>query len=146
MSVSLDRPLYDASWGAAVARFFANYSIFRGRASRREYWWWALTNALILTALNIVASVTGAEDWRSGVISLPLAGGPGGTITTVPGAIALIYGLGTLLPNLAVTWRRLHDTDRSGAWFFLSFVPVIGWIVVFFFLIGRPREEGRRFD
>jgi uncharacterized membrane protein YhaH (DUF805 family) len=146
MSAPLDRPLYDASWGAAVARFFANYSIFRGRASRSEYWWWALTNALIIIALNTLASVSGAEGWQNGAITLPLAGGPGGLITTIPGAIALIYGLGTLLPNLAITWRRLHDTDRSGAWFLLTFLPVVGWIVVFFFLIGRPREEGSRFD
>ncbi|CDK00756.1 Predicted membrane protein [Microbacterium sp. C448] len=146
MSAPLDRPLYGASWGSAIARFFGNYSIFRGRASRSEYWWWVLTNALIIIVLNTIAAVSGAEGWQNGAVALPLAGGPGGVVTTVPGAIALIYGLGTLLPNLALTWRRLHDTDRSGAWFFLTFLPVIGWIVLFFFLIGSPREEGRRFD
>lgn len=146
MSVSLDHPKYGASWGDAIVRFFANYSTFRGRASRSEYWWWALTNALILTAMNFFATAWGVDDWQSAPIGLPLMGGPTGPITSIPAVVSLVFVLGTLLPNLALTWRRLHDTDRSGAWFFLAFLPVVGWIVLFFFLIGGPREEGRRFD
>ena len=146
MSAPLDRPLYGASWGAAIVRFFANYSIFRGRASRSEYWWWVLTNGLATTAINLIATASGTTDWQNGSFGLPLTGGPSGAINTVPGAIALVYALVTLLPNLAITWRRLHDTDRSGGWFFLVFLPIIGWIALFFFLVGRSREEGRRFD
>lgn len=146
MSAPLDRPLYGASWGAAVARFFANYSIFRGRASPSEYWWWTLTNALILNAFNLFALFAGADDWQFGPIGLPLMGGATGPITGPLGVVVLIYSLGTLLPNLAITWRRLHDTDRSGLWFFLAFVPVVGWIVLLFFLVSGPREAGRRFD
>jgi uncharacterized membrane protein YhaH (DUF805 family) len=146
MRAPLDQPLYGASWGVAIARFFGNYAIFRGRASPSEYWWWALTNALVTLALNLLANALGADPWQDGPLALPLAGGASGAVTSVPGLLALIYTLGTLLPNLALTWRRLHDTDRSGGWFFLFVVPLIGWIVLFFFLIGRPREEGRRFD
>ncbi|MET0672143.1 MAG: DUF805 domain-containing protein [Microbacterium pygmaeum] len=146
MSIPLDRPYYGAPWAVAIARFFGNYAIFRGRASRSEYWWWALTNALILGAMSILAGATGADEWPNGQIALPLGGGPSGPVTTTAGVIALVYWLGTLLPNFALTWRRLHDTDRSGAWFLLVVIPLIGWIVVFFFLIGRPAEGGRRFD
>ena len=146
MSLALAQPAYGASWGAAIARFFGKYATFRGRASRSEYWWWALTNALIGIALNILAGAVGADDMQRIPIALPLAGGPSGPVTSVVGAIALVYALATLLPNLALTWRRLHDTDRSGGWFFLVLVPVVGWIVLFFFLIGRPRPEGVRFD
>lgn len=73
-------------------------------------------------------------------------GGSTEAITGAAGFLALIFSLGTLLPNLAITWRRLHDTGRSGAWFFIAFLPVVGWIVLLIFLIGSPREEGRRFD
>lgn len=57
MSAPLDPPLYGASWGDAIVRFFANYSVFRGRASPSEYWWWTLTNVLIATSINIAAGV-----------------------------------------------------------------------------------------
>lgn len=144
MTADLARPLYGATWGTAIRRFFGNYAIFRGRASPSEYWWWALTNVLVIIVLNALGA--GTEGWTDRGLGLPLGALPSGLVTTVPGAIALVYGLGTLLPNFALTWRRLHDTDRSGAWFFLTLVPVIGWIVLFFFLIGSPRPEGARFD
>ena len=146
MSAPLDRPLYGASWGSANVRFFANYAIFRGRASPSEYWWWTLTNALIVTSINIAAGVWGTDGWRNLPVGLPLTGGPTGAITSVPALIALIYALATLIPNLALTWRRLHDTDRSGLWFFIAFLPIVGWIVLLIFLVGGPREEGRQFD
>lgn len=142
----LERPLYGASWAAAVTRFFQKYATFRGRASPSEYWWWALTNALATIALNILAAATGADPWENGTLALPPFGGASGAVTSVAGAIALVYGLGTLLPGLAVTWRRLHDTDRSGMWFLLILVPLVGWIVLLVFLTGGPREEGARFD
>lgn len=147
MTSALDRPLYGASWGAAILRFFGNYAIFRGRASRSEYWWWALTNVLVTLALNALGGSLGADEWRDGPVALPLGGGPGGPVTSIPGLIALVYGLGTLLPNLALTWRRLHDTDRSGLFFLLVFIPLIGWIVLFFLLLQRSDPNGaRRFD
>lgn len=88
----------------------------------------------------------GADDGAWGPIGLPLMGGPTGAITGIPGVLALIFSLGTLLPNRALTWRRLHDTGRSGLWFFIAFLPIVGWIVLLVFLVGGPREEGRRFD
>jgi uncharacterized membrane protein YhaH (DUF805 family) len=146
MSVAAENPKYGASWGEAILRFFANYSIFRGRASQSEYWWWALTNALVVVTLNISVGAWAPDGWRNLAIGLPLFSGPTEAITSVSGAIALIYALGTLLPNLAITWRRLHDTGRSGLWFFIAFVPIIGFIVLLVFLVGGPRDEGRRFD
>lgn len=146
MAPALDRPLYGASWGAAVARYVGNYARFRGRASRSEYWWWALTNVLITIALNWLGQTLDPGGWRDGAIGLPLSSGSFGSFGTVAGVIALVYGLGTLIPNFALTWRRLHDTNRGGAWFFLVLIPIVGWIVLFFFLIGRPHDEGRRFD
>jgi uncharacterized membrane protein YhaH (DUF805 family) len=146
MSVPLDRPYYGASWGSAISRFFANYAIFRGRASRSEYWWWALTNVLIGVALNAFASVWGVEPGEPLRLALPLLGGPTGSVTTVPGVVALVYTLGTLLPGLALTWRRLHDSDHSGGWFFIVLIPLVGPILLLVLLVSGPQEGGRRFD
>lgn len=53
---------------------------------------------------------------------------------------------GTLIPALALTWRRLHDTDRSGVWFFIVFIPIVGAIVLLVFTLLSARPAGARFD
>lgn len=58
-----------------------------------------------------------------------------------------LYALGTLLPNLAVTVRRLHDTGKSGWWIFINFVPLVGfiWLIVLLATAGQqqPNEYGQ---
>lgn len=126
----LDAPFPGAPLLIAVRRFLQNYATFRGRASRAEFWWPILVVGLFPTAVQVLTGVT-TGDWR------PL---DGTFVTTLPEAIVVAFGLVTMLPVLAVTWRRLHDTGRSGAWFFLIFVPVLGilWLVVLLALPG-PR-------
>lgn len=53
---------------------------------------------------------------------------------------------GYLIPALALTWRRLHDSDRSGAWFFIILVPLIGAIVLLIFTLLRAHPSDARFD
>ncbi len=129
----LDAPVPGASPLIAVRRFFHNYANFRGRASRAEFWWPILVVALFPTAVQVLTGlITG--DWR------PI---DGAFANTLPEAIVAAFGLVTLLPLLAVTWRRLHDTGRSGAWFFLVFLPLVGivWLIVLFALPGRRGER-----
>jgi len=90
--------------GRAINSCLTNYASFSGRAPRAEYWWWFL----FLVTLEIVAYVVH----------------PGLYILTL---------LALLLPTLAVSIRRLHDTDRSGWWYLLAFVPLGGLAVLFFF-------------
>ncbi|MFZ7229532.1 DUF805 domain-containing protein, partial [Avibacterium avium] len=52
-----------------------------------------------------------------------------------------IYGLATLIPSLAVRVRRLHDTDRSGWWLLIGFIPVIGFIVLFIFIHHQSQTQ-----
>jgi uncharacterized membrane protein YhaH (DUF805 family) len=150
-AVPLSSPRYGARWGEAIVRFFRKYATFSGRASRSEYWWWVLTNVIVSSVLSLFARADG-ESW-GGVSLWPMPyvvwGAPFGQntiVTSVAGAIALVYSLGTLLPSLAVIWRRLHDTDRSGAWFFLILIPVIGAIVLIVFTAERQRPSGARYD
>jgi uncharacterized membrane protein YhaH (DUF805 family) len=57
--------------------------------------------------------------------------------------LRIVYGLGVLLPSLAVGFRRLHDTNRSGWWLLLDLIPVIGAIVllVFFCTDSNPGDN-----
>jgi uncharacterized membrane protein YhaH (DUF805 family) len=94
------------------------YTVFTGRARRKEYWFFVLFNIIVSAALNIVDYFTGTY---SSAYGMGLLGG--------------LYSLAVLLPAIAVAIRRLHDTGRSGWWLLLSLVPVIGWIVLLVFMV-----------
>ena len=102
-----------------------NYAVFQGRARRKEYWFFILFNLLISILLGIVDA------------AVALAAG-------VP-IIGLVYALAVLLPALAVTVRRLHDTDRSGWWVLISVVPLIGPIVLIVFAATEGTRGPNRF-
>ena len=87
------------------------YAVFSGRARRKEYWLFLLFNIIISIALGLIEG---------------LAGGPG----VLPG----IYCLAVLLPGIAVSVRRLHDTNRSGWWLLLGLIPLVGGIVLLVFM------------
>jgi uncharacterized membrane protein YhaH (DUF805 family) len=59
-------------------------------------------------------------------------------------AVRVVFSIATLLPSLAVGARRLHDTDRSGWWQLLMFIPFIGWIIliIFFAQEGKSNRYG----
>ena len=89
-----------------------NYAVFTGRARRTEYWMFTLVNFIIAMAIGIVEGVLGG-----------------------PGVLGVLYFLAVLIPAIAVSVRRLHDTGRSGLWLLISFVPLIGAIVLLVFMV-----------
>lgn len=93
------------------------YTVFGGRARRKEYWFFALFNTLISFALGFIDVAVGF------------------TAASSVGILSVIYGLGVIIPSLAVTFRRLHDTGRSGWWLLILLIPLIGAIVVLVFMI-----------
>jgi uncharacterized membrane protein YhaH (DUF805 family) len=102
------------SFGEAVSSGFHNYVTFGGRAVRSEYWYWQLFTVLVA----IVASVSDA----------------------VLGAASMIYGLTTLallLPGLAVSVRRFHDSSKNGWNLLWFFVPVLGWLYLLYLVVRR---------
>ncbi len=103
------------NWYLEVLR---KYAEFNGRASRQEYWFFLLFNLLISAFLATI-------DFFSGTFN----------VETGFGLLSGIYSLAVLVPSIAVTVRRLHDTDRSGWWLFIGLIPIIGGIVLFIFTI-----------
>lgn len=95
------------------------YVVFEGRARRMEFWMFNLISFIIVCVLS------GIE------VALGIFG------------LSALYSLAVLLPSIAVAARRLHDTDRSGWWLLIAFVPFIGLIVllVFYFLDGTPGDN-----
>lgn len=100
-------------------RALGKYATFAGRAPRKEYWYFGLINAAILIGLAIAISMTASAGHS------PLA------LTVVYAVFALLI----LVPSISVMVRRLHDTDHSGWWFWISLVPAIGGLVLLVFAV-----------
>jgi uncharacterized membrane protein YhaH (DUF805 family) len=136
-------PYYGAPIGVAIARFWKKYATFSGRASRSEYWWWALVNFGVALVLEIALASFGA--------SAALASGSGAAVVPGPGyfvviALAWVVSLGLLVPSLALVWRRLHDTNRSGGYYFMGLIPFVGPIILIVFFASASDPGGARFD
>lgn len=136
-SAPLDQPLYGASFGDAIRRFFKKYADFTGRASRSEYWWFFLFASLIGIVYGILLSTLG---------SIGNGGSGYGPIAWTLIIVYSLWGLAILVPSLALIWRRLHDANLAGPFFFLGFIPLVGWIILLVFYLMPSKPEGVRFD
>jgi|WetSurMetagenome_2_1015567.scaffolds.fasta_scaffold1075322_1 uncharacterized membrane protein YhaH (DUF805 family) len=108
--------------------FKQKYVDFNGRASRSEYWWFALLYFLVLIA---VIALTGGMMDESGDFS---------TIGIIGFLLVVII---FFLPSLAVSVRRLHDINMSGWWYLISLVPYVGGLVLLVFMVLPPKEPNR---
>ena len=104
------------------------YAVFSGRASRKEFWYFVLLNILAYYLLWIVDVVIGWPDSREeGYI----------------GVLGSIFTVAILIPTVAVSVRRLHDTNRSGWWFLLGLIPLIGIIFLVFMVQDSQSGENQ---
>ena len=101
---------------------FRRYGYIDGRARRAEYWQFQVVQTVVLVALVILGAVIG----------FPF--------------LYLFYVLAAFVPSLAVTVRRLQDTDRSGGWIFVALIPFVGGLVLLYLLCQEgsygPNEYG----
>lgn len=119
-------------FATAVVTCFMKYATFSGRARRAEFWWFALFNFGVMLILAVIDAVFGGPHrW--------MMDGDG------PSPVGAIYWLAVFLPSLTVTVRRLHDTDRTGWWVLLQVVPVIGPLILVWFLATPGTAGPNRF-
>ena len=93
---------------------FHKYVVFDGRASRSEYWLWTLFALLA----SIIAGIFGER-------------------------ISTVVSIALFLPSISVAARRLHDIDRSGWWQLIALIPVVGWIIMLYWLVQPSKEPNR---
>ncbi|MBB3356663.1 MULTISPECIES: DUF805 domain-containing protein [unclassified Novosphingobium] len=106
---------------------YRRYFQFAGRSRRKEYWMFTLFGLLVNLALTIVFGRTTytTMGWYTG----------GSTqLNGVGDALSGLFALFNFIPSLAVSVRRLHDIDRSGWWFLLIFLPILGWFALLVFM------------
>ena len=133
------------TFGQAIANGFKNYVTWKGRATRAEYWWWALFTFIVTLPFSIIDNVSSREALQAAVES----GDQRAALVAVFGPtffILMLVSLVLFLPSLAVTIRRLHDIDRSGGWYWIIFVPFAGIIVLFVFSLLPSTPDKNRFD
>ncbi len=103
------------------------YADFSGRSRRKEYWMFVLLNVLVGMFVGLVflvgyygdMSQTEMDTWLMPVVWL-----------------ACLYSLAAVIPGVAVTIRRLHDTDRSGWNILWGLVPLFGALLLLVYYIG----------
>jgi uncharacterized membrane protein YhaH (DUF805 family) len=100
------------------------YAVFAGRARRKEWWIFALVHLAIILSLRGADILMRAYD-RS----------------TRLGLMSGLYELAVLIPVIAVSVRRLHDTNRSGWWYFIIFIPLAG-IIKLLMIMAEDSQPG----
>jgi uncharacterized membrane protein YhaH (DUF805 family) len=111
-------------WFLKVVR--DNYANFKGRAQRKEFWMFQLFAFIFAILLVIIDGITGSLDPISGF-----------------GLFSGIFTLALIIPTIAVGVRRLHDTGRSGWWYFAILIPLLGLIVLIFWCFDSDSEENK---
>ena len=114
----------------AVKTVLGKYATFSGRAPRSEFWWFTLAGV----SLSIIVSII------DGAVVAPMLGFEA-FADEAGEPLQMIASLALLLPSLAVAVRRLHDIDRSGWWYLLIIVPIIGPLVLLYWYI-QPGTDG----
>lgn len=126
----------------AISNFFTKYAQFSGRSSRSEFWWMQLVFILLAIFFGVVLILLAnfSVDPNTGEIS------NGGALFAL--ALFIPYSLicvASIIPNIALTVRRLHDVNLSGWFYFLCCVP-LGWFALLVLCARESNPQGAAFD
>lgn len=110
------------------------YAEFSGRSRRMEYWMFQLFLFLVYMALMVLMMIVGGGALMTG--NDPSAMMAAGGAALIIGGLYMLFALAMFIPSLAVTVRRLHDTNRSGWWIL---APLSGYVIM---LIGTVMAAG----
>ncbi len=127
----------DSLWAYFLRALSRNYFQFNGRARRAEYWGFTLffiISLIVSIIIDGLVSVTffGTDEYGDAIF-LPI--------------VAVLFYLYCIIPGIAITVRRLHDLDMSGWMYLINFVPYVGGLIVFVFMVldsrPAPNKHGR---
>ncbi len=113
------------NWYFAV---LSKYAQFQGRSRRKEFWFFTLINAFI----SMVCS------FADTTLQLPV-------LVEGYGVLAALYAAFAFIPTVAVTVRRLHDQDRTGWWALIMLIPIVGILVLLYFMLQDSTVGNNRF-
>ncbi len=115
----------------AYKSMFKKYAQFNGRSRRSEYWFASLANYILVMIVYAIMYIPMMVDIVNyGEPSATTAG-----IMGIVGLFLMVYAFAILVPSLALSVRRLHDTGRSGWCLLLGLIPFVGGIIVFVFSV-----------
>ncbi|MGI5186751.1 DUF805 domain-containing protein [Promicromonospora sp. CA-289599] len=144
-----ERGFTPMSFIESIKTVLSKYAVFNGRARRSEFWWYYLAYFIVLTVLYVALIVPGLTAFTSATMEAAVVGT---TPPAMPTSLAIgqlitsLVALALLLPTIGVSVRRLHDTDRSGFWYFLHLVPLVGTIILLVWQAGAgtpgPNQYG----
>ena len=114
---------------------YKKYAQFEGRSDRKEFWYFVMVYIIIVAILGVLDGVlfgTGQAGMESG-----------GLHSSASSPLAAIFMIGSFIPYLAVSVRRLHDTGKTGWWILIGLIPLIGiiWLIVLYAEKGQPEAN-----
>lgn len=113
----------------SIKTCLSKYATFSGRAQRSEFWWFVL----FILATNAVLNVLDRMFFGIAADGQPVS------------VLGALFSLGIFIPNIAVGVRRLHDLDKSGWWYLLVLIPIIGFLVLLYFFVQKGSDGPNRF-
>ena len=121
----------------AIKLMYKNYFQFYGRSSRSEFWWAYLGYFIAVFVPYLLGAIFMGASGGEGI---------GAAIGVLFFIITFIIGIGSILPLLGNTVRRLHDTGKSGWFYFVTLIPFVGGIVLLVLLAGESNPAGVQYD
>lgn len=122
---------------------FRRYADFFGRSRPMEFWLFCLFVFVAMIVLSFVDAMVGLGTSTQYIDRSPFGVTMG--VYNRSGLLTLIFWVACLIPGLAVAVRRLHDSDKSGWWLLIGFVPLVGQIVLFIFMVMGGTHGPNRF-
>ena len=122
----------------SIRTCLSKFVTWQGRATRSEYWYFVLFCALCQIAAMVIDRVLGTSFTMTNPVS-------GETQSLGYGYVYALVGLALFLPSIAALVRRLHDTGRSGWWYWIALIPLVGIILLLVWLCSRGTTGGNAY-
>ena len=115
----------------AIATCFRKYADFSGRARRSEYWMFMLFTTIVEVLTTVIFTTI-----------IPLTVEIDGSEFSIVYLVACVI---FILPKLAVSVRRLHDIGKSGWFYLISLIPVVGQIIFFIWCVKDSEARTNKY-